>query len=74
MDFEVYLRKVPPLALTPVLSQSSFKWHHFGGGGDGQVGPKERHTSAVICKVDFNLLPFSICQQATRLVYVKLRK
>lgn len=31
-------------------------------------------TSAHISKVAFSLLPFSICQQTSHLVYVKLRK
>lgn len=31
-------------------------------------------TSAHISKVAFGLLPFSICQQTSHLVYVKLRK
>ena len=46
----------------------------FGRQGNCQVGPGQTQTSAVIYKVTFNLLPFTICQQTSHLVYVKLRK
>ena len=48
---------------------ASFSWQ-----GNCQVGPGQTQTTAVIYKVAFNLLPFSICQQVSHLVYVKLRK
>lgn len=72
-SLRTYFRKVPPLALYLLLAKASVNGTIWGArslSGWAWADP----VLGSYLKVTFNLLPFSICQQASHLVYAELRK
>lgn len=72
-SWRTYFRKVPPLALNLLLAKASVNRTIWGARSLSGWACADPVLGSYL-KVTFNLLPFSICQQASHLVYAELRK